>query len=159
MGWRESNQQHNIFEFCQYYSMWKCLSTTFYNGRVKAIRYKQADRILSPNQRTYCTHLAGFYTDDMSPWVLSSMYTQRQITLTIFTGTATCRVVESLEETGPGASLMNDQENELSLVSGVFFTLISWHSPKKTSAEASCNKRPVLCVMGVNRRSDITLIP
>ncbi len=30
-----------------------------------------------PNQCTYCTHLAGFYTDDTSPWVLSSIHIQR----------------------------------------------------------------------------------
>ncbi len=29
------------------------------------------------NQCTYCTHLAGFYTDDTSPWVLSSIHIQR----------------------------------------------------------------------------------
>jgi hypothetical protein len=29
------------------------------------------------NQCTYCTHLAGFYTDDTSPWVLYSIHIQR----------------------------------------------------------------------------------
>ncbi len=31
------------------------------------------------NQCTYCTHLAGFYTDDTSPWVLYSIHIQRFI--------------------------------------------------------------------------------
>ncbi len=30
-----------------------------------------------PSQCTYCTHLAGFLTDDTSPWVLSSIHIQR----------------------------------------------------------------------------------
>ncbi len=31
------------------------------------------------NQCTYCTHLAGFYTDGTSPWVLYSIHIQRMI--------------------------------------------------------------------------------
>jgi hypothetical protein len=32
---------------------------------------------LPSKEGTYCTHLAGFYEDDMSPWVLSSIHIQR----------------------------------------------------------------------------------
>ncbi len=39
-----------------------------------------------PNQCTYCTHLAGFYTDDTSPWVLSSICTHS--TFLLLWGTA-----------------------------------------------------------------------
>jgi hypothetical protein len=38
---------------------------------------KTAGSGFPPNQCTYCTHLAGFYTDDTSPWVLSSIHIQR----------------------------------------------------------------------------------
>jgi hypothetical protein len=44
-------------------------------------RKKPPQRILKwplPSKAgTYCTHLAGFYEDDMSPWVLSSILIQR----------------------------------------------------------------------------------
>jgi hypothetical protein len=34
-------------------------------------------RQISSNLCTYCTHLAGFFKDDMSPWVLYSIHIQR----------------------------------------------------------------------------------
>ncbi len=33
---------------------------------------------ISSNLCTYCTHLAGFFKDDMSPWVLPSIHIQRR---------------------------------------------------------------------------------
>jgi hypothetical protein len=54
------------------------ISTKIYHPRIKADADINKQTGFPPNQCTYCTQLAGFYTDDTSPWVLSSIHIQRR---------------------------------------------------------------------------------
>ncbi len=58
--------------------MFMYIATKIYlpGERIWCKENKQSRQIPS-NLCTYCMHLAGFFKDDMSPWVLSSIHIQR----------------------------------------------------------------------------------